>query len=678
MLALQYLLLSAASAAATAAPGGGPLVHTPDGPVRGFSGAGSLAGTDAFRGIPFAAPPVGDLRFAPPAAPLPWSAERDATRFGASCLQMGSPAAGSSRYPPAWNSLNLTDSSEDCLYLNVYVPSGVAGSATAEQEAALAADGPLPVLVYFHAGEFRFGSAHDAENAWPYNFKGKAILVTANVRLGMFGYAALDVLRHRDPSNSTGNYGMQDLRAVLQWVQRSISAFSGDPKKVTIFGESSGGSSVAFHVTSKKSRGLFSRAILESPGLTQSKTWEAQETNTQFVAAVLAAAGGTDCAFPAVNAASGPAFRPLPGITAEAAHSIGRAKTPDEARTQCATNPSCMMVVNKPGTFGFGRESFLIGPSSKAGNLSDLGIYLVNITGKMGPKEGSKYSVDLRLAAPASLEACLVGANAADLVGINMAPPYDDTFRTDASAPTEDGVELARALAALSRDPSAISAGVALMAGANLDEGTEFMEEAPAISCNASAAEFATWSGDMFGAELGPQVASAYPTLEQPVPLCRDRHGSAGPTSVWWQTAMRASGDSAILCPAREMLAARGHPSSAYWYFFTATPIFSVNMGDLQYMGAFHGAEVPFVFGDAFELSSDGERQLSATMGCYWSNFAATGNPNDGDCTKALKLPAWPALGEGGDAIVFSNTSVAARTGLKKTQCDLFAKYPSE
>ncbi len=661
------LLLLAGGAAA--APRG-PLVQTPDGPVRGFSGAGALAGTDAFRGIPFAQPPVGDLRFAPPAAPAPWSAERPATSFGASCLQMGSPAAGgASHRGPAWNSLNLTDSSEDCLYLNVYRPSGGA------------ADGsPLPVLVYFHAGEFRFGSAHDAENAWPYNFKGTAILVTANVRLGMFGYAALDALRHRDPNNSTGNYGMQDLRAVLQWVQRSISAFSGDPKKVTIFGESSGGSSVAFHVTSKKSRGLFSGAILESPGLTQSKTWEAQETNTQFVAAVLAAAGGKNCAFPAAAAAaaSGIAFRSLPGVTAEAAHSLGQAKTPEEARAQCATNPGCMMVVNKPGPFGFGQESFLIGPSAPAGDLSDSGIYLVNVTGKMGPAEGSKYSVDLRLADPTSLEACLVGASAADLVAVNMAPPYDDTFRTDASAPTEDGVELARPLAALSRDPAAIPADVALLAGANLDEGTEFMEEAPAIGCNASAAEFATWSGEMFGTELGPQVASVYPTLEQPVPLCRDRHGSAGPTSVWWQTAMRASGDSAILCPAREMLAAGGRPGSAYWYFFTATPIHSVNMDDLQYMGAFHGAEVPFVFGDAFELSSDGERQLSAAMGCYWSNFAATGNPNDGDCARTLKLPAWPALGDGGDAIVFSNTTVAARTGLKKTQCDLFAKYPSE
>merc|ERR1712048_734017 len=91
-------------------------------------------------------------------------------------------------------------------------------------------------------------------------------------------------------------------------------------------------------------------------------------------------------------------------------------------------------------------------------------------------------------------------------------------------------------------------------------------------------------------------------------------------------------------------------------------------------MGAFHGAEVPFVFGVPEELSTDGERQLSKNMGCYWMNFATTGNPNIGptDCAKGLKLPTWPAVGDG-DALVFSNTTTTIQQGLKQAACDLFA-----
>ena len=101
-------------------------------------------------------------------------------------------------------------------------------------------------------------------------------------------------------------------------------------------------------------------------------------------------------------------------------------------------------------------------------------------------------------------------------------------------------------------------------------------------------------------------------------------------------------------------------------------------MGDLPSMGAFHGAEVPFVFGYPKELSSDGERTLSKTMGCYWTNFAETGDPNKGACSTVNGNPliAWPQTGTDGDAIVFSNTSITTRSGLKQEQCDLFVQYP--
>merc|ERR1719478_986467 len=102
-------------------------------------------------------------------------------------------------------------------------------------------------------------------------------------------------------------------------------------------------------------------------------------------------------------------------------------------------------------------------------------------------------------------------------------------------------------------------------------------------------------------------------------------------TSKFWVAAMRSAGDAAILCRTRELLQAahNQNTSKVWWYYFTHTPIHSMNMGDLQYEGAFHGAEVPFVWYDSFELTGDGERYLSNAMGCYWINFAATGNPNE-------------------------------------------------
>merc|ERR1712139_85288 len=113
---------------------------------------------------------------------------------------------------------------------------------------------------------------------------------------------------------------------------------------------------------------------------------------------------------------------------------------------------------------------------------------------------------------------------------------------------------------------------------------------------------------------------------------------------------------------------------NAWWYYFTHTPNRSLNMGDTKYYGAFHGADVPFVWGDQFELNGDAERALSRAMGCYWINFAATGNPNEGPtgCAAALSLPSWPTFGPG-DALEFATSGLRKRPLLKKDKCDTFA-----
>eukprot|EP00038_Savillea_parva_P031306 m.84853 g.84853 ORF g.84853 m.84853 type:complete len:316 (-) comp9610_c0_seq5:269-1216(-) len=253
-------------------------------------------------------------------------------------------------------------------------------------------------------------------------------------------------------------------------------------------------------------------------------------------------------------------------------------------------------------------------------------------------------------------------------------PPFDDTFFTDAEAPTVDGVELLAPLQEVVR--TSVPAGTELLAGANLDEGTEFMSSCPPIPCNASNATFLEWAKELFGDDLGELVPAMYTTPQQPTPLCRDSHGNESIAN--YIGAMRSAGDAAILCRTRDFLrAASDNGGNGFWYQFTATPIASLNMADIPYMGAFHGAEVPFVFGFPAELSSPGERALSKAMGCYWVNFASTGDPNFGP-TSCTNLPQWREIStsSAGVAIQFSNTTVGVVEGLKEEQCDVFAQYP--
>eukprot|EP00041_Stephanoeca_diplocostata_P004496 m.45978 g.45978 ORF g.45978 m.45978 type:complete len:455 (-) comp15152_c1_seq1:894-2258(-) len=325
-------------------------VITKDGPVVGYV----ANDTRVFRGIPYASAPVGNLRLKPPQPNKPWTTPLQATAFGPSCVQSGCPQVGGRYMNKGWNTLNMTQCSEDCLFVNVYVPKNATPTSA------------LPVMVYLHAGEFRIGSGYDQENLFPYFAHGKVILVTGNVRLGVLGFGAADQLRSRDPAGSTGNYGMLDQRQTLRWVQQNIAAFGGDTKRVTIFGESSGGSSVAFHVTSKKSFGLFQRAILESPGLTQSKSFEASHVNTLFTAAWLTAAKSAGCAWP-TGALSNTSFVRVSGVSVSGYPvTFDTYKTIEEARTACVALDKCAVI----GARSAGQPFSLLG-GGDAGSLSE-------------------------------------------------------------------------------------------------------------------------------------------------------------------------------------------------------------------------------------------------------------------------------------------------------------------
>lgn len=227
----QLLAWGAPGIARSAAP---DIVSVDTGKIQGSIGEGAVS----FKGIPYAAPPVGKLRWRPPQPQAKWTGIRDATRFGHDCMQAPS--------------MFSTSPSEDCLYLNVWVPEGRGEN--------------LPVMVWIYGGAWVVGGS-----SLPF-FDGSrlaqkgVIVVTFNYRLGRFGYFAFPALTNQSKSDLQGNYGYMDQIAALKWVQRNIAAFGGNPHEVTIFGQSAGGWSVHTLVTSPRATGLFQRAIVESGG----------------------------------------------------------------------------------------------------------------------------------------------------------------------------------------------------------------------------------------------------------------------------------------------------------------------------------------------------------------------------------------------------------------------------
>lgn len=208
---------------------------------------GKLAGTLAnpavrvFRGIPYAAPPVGPLRWRPPEPCAPWTGVRDATRWSSDCPQTGGVG---SRAP---------GQSEDCLYLNIWTPVG-------------AKPGLLPVMVWIHGGSFVAGSGSEARLDGAALARDGVVVVSINYRVGLFGFLAHPQLTAESAHGSSGNYGLMDQAMALRWVRANIAAFGGDPARVTAFGVSAGSASISLLLVSALGRGLFDRAILQSPG----------------------------------------------------------------------------------------------------------------------------------------------------------------------------------------------------------------------------------------------------------------------------------------------------------------------------------------------------------------------------------------------------------------------------
>ena len=249
----QRLLLTASVAAlicftnlSQAQSGGSLEVQTKLGKVAGKQ-EGQIR---AFLGIPFAAPPVGPLRWREPMPAAKWSGIRQATKFGPHCMQA-----------PFFEDMIFRDPgpSEDCLTLNIWTP--------AKDKSA-----KLPVMVWIYGGGYQGGSTSEARQDGAVLATNGVIVVTMNYRLGIFGFFAHPALTAESPNKASGNYGLLDHTAALRWVRENIAAFGGDPSNVTLFGESAGSFAVSTHMASPIDKGLFQKAIGESGGALSSAT----------------------------------------------------------------------------------------------------------------------------------------------------------------------------------------------------------------------------------------------------------------------------------------------------------------------------------------------------------------------------------------------------------------------
>lgn len=211
----------------------GPIIRTDAGRVQGTSGD-----VVVFTGIPFARPPVGELRWKAPRSAEPWRDVRPATEFGPACMQ-----ARDRR------------KSEDCLYLNIWAPASALAAGSGSRN--------LPVMVWTFGGSFTGGSGDIAGSALASR---GVIVVSFNYRVGTFGFLAHPQLSAESPQRASGNYGLLDAVAALRWVQRNVSQFGGDPSRVTLWGNSAGASVITALMVSPTAKGLFQRVILQSPG----------------------------------------------------------------------------------------------------------------------------------------------------------------------------------------------------------------------------------------------------------------------------------------------------------------------------------------------------------------------------------------------------------------------------
>ncbi len=478
-------------------------------------------GVWSFLGIPYAAPPVGELRWKPPQPVEPWKDVRSCKDYAPSCPQLvGMTAVGP---------LSVGDMSEDCLYLNIWSPAERPSDA-------------LPVMVWLHGGSFVSGSGSLPLYSGNQLARKGAVVVTVNYRLGPLGFLAHPGLSEESAEGVSGNYGLLDQIAALEWVQRNIAFLGGDPHRVTVFGESAGAMSILHLMVSPRAEGLFQRAIAQS--------------------AVLLEEG----------------FNHMTGRGLEAAEQIGL---------------------------------------EIAAELGAVGHEAVNV---------------LRAKTPEQLLA---------------ARPAGDDFLNDGLtyAPVVDG-------SLLPESPSAAFAAgrqhdIPLLLGSNADEGNLFLS----MMDIGDAGDYAGWLGALFG-PLAPDVLALYPAATE-------SEVSAACSRILTELGFAAT----ARFVAESMSAHKQSP--VYLYEFTRVPLTIPIPSAPQ--GAFHGIELPYVFGQAAVLgvADPVDVQLSERIMDYWVAFAATGSP------EVAGGVTWPAYEVAEGRYLELGDAISVKSGLYDDACGL-------
>jgi para-nitrobenzyl esterase len=507
------------SAVPASAADSAPTATVTGGRIRGIQ---LEHGGAAFKGIPFAQPPAGDLRWRPPLPVKPWSGARDAIAFGAPCAQNT-------------GGRMLESSQEDCLFLNVWTPEWPAKSR-------------LPVMVWIHGGGNYAGTASSA------NFDGQnlashgVVLVSANYRLTIFGFLAHPELTRESPHHASGNYGLLDQLAALQWVRDNIARFGGDPANVTIFGQSAGAVDVNVLMTSPLAKGLFQRVIAESGTVT---------------------------------------------------------RNPDAVSMSMTALGALMPVKSGPVTY------------SDAATLAEAE--------QAGEKFGASLK-DLR-ALPA---AELLKATAAPRMSIGPANGVVVDGWVFPKPPAE--------VFAKGHEQRAT-----LLIGNNARERTP-----PEVTLE----DLKRGMEAMYG-PLAPRAFALYGIEGAEAPAPDPLYGGQG---AQWVV------DALYRCPVVAQLAwhaAAGNPAYEYQYDHAAP--------GREALGAVHGAEVPYVFGALRSDAGSVDRDISAAIEQYWTNFAKTGNPN------GAGLPQWPAFDPRARGYLeFTDSGPVSREGLRRPYCDLY------
>ncbi|TCC10040.1 carboxylesterase/lipase family protein [Kribbella soli] len=491
------VLLTAALLASSAAACGGAAEattnnrSTPETPAHTVvsTDAGAVRGTltaDArlFQGIPYAAPPIGELRWASPQRAASWRGIRDAAKPGNRCAQAG-------------GLIDEASTTEDCLYLNVTTPRDSGAR-------------KLPVMVWIHGNGFinGAGSLYDAQQLAD---RGQVVVVSPNYRLGIFGFLAHPALDHGGAQQLSGNFGLEDQQAALRWVQRNAAAFGGDPRNVTIFGESAGGTSVCSHLVAPGSAGLFQKAILQSAECTGRK-WSPGP----------------------------PTWFPLPR----------------SEREQHGLDVAAEVGCSDPGTAA---ACLRAKPTDELTKWSDDGV-------GSGPTVGG---------------------------GVLPLSP-DRAFATGRfnHVPIIQGT---------TRDEHRLFTAAIETATGQVTTPASYREEVHTL----------------FGQQDAERILARYPV---------EQFRSAG------EALSAVVTDWAWGCPVldRDRVLAAQTPLYAYEFADETAPWFSTLPKPNFPTGAFHGAELQYLFTDE-QLpgpSTSAQEQLSATMMRYWTQFARTGNPN--------------------------------------------------